>query len=435
MRVLPAASLCLFLLLGGVAAADDGPVPLRPEDFELLPLNDLEQQELRRDHPTLARRVALLTARLGRLRTLLGARMNPEDDGSKKIAAQIGHVRARLAPLMAEVVVATGPMGVDADLLRLIARAPRGPARLARYAMDMVGQVADMPERQRTLFQKLLPRIEGGLLALSAARRRLRSSSVTPSHAKEETPSALSAHIDAQMRRIERRFWFLVDTIVPEAQRAAIHRRLPTAYQKQESIVEHIYALPGLSPSQAVQLRTLLTEFEAEAAPDAAAVKRLERRLRAGDPPASERHGLQVELNAARLRQIALLRDAVDRAHGILTAAQWVSLEAIAPRVSISDRRQTSRQLLEGISLTVVQRRSLARMRKSLQGPRRQLQDRRLAAMARMKDYGRDSPQMAGMQMQLAGIQGRGGALQRAFNKRCFLELLTANQILAWVLD
>lgn len=122
------------------------------------------------------------------------------------------------------------------------------------------------------------------------------------------------------------------------------------------------------------------------------------------------------------------------QAKEIYTQTQWAWLEAIPPRVPIGDRRQTSPQVLTGVILTPAQRERLATMRASLGDVREAFLTKRRTAQAKARQYGPDSPQMAGMQMEMAAIQSDGNALQRAFNGRLFLEVLDPEQIEAWVL-
>jgi len=430
-----AGALCLVLLGSGASSvrADEagaGPI-LAARDFELLPINDLEKSELVRDHEDLARRVGVLTKRAARLRVLL-ARRARFDDGARKLSTQIEQLETELAPLMAEVVRATRDLGVDDVLLAHIAKAPRGARRTARYAAGLVLHVDGIPPGTRAIFERLLPRYEGALIALDAQRERLRAYvEGTKDEQGKERPEARAAllAVDRQLKGVENRYWRLVDYVVPEAARAAVHRRLPTAYQRRENVLQYIYAAPQLKPAQGVRLRGLIQEIEAGSAPDNAAVKRLTAALRGGAAAAQK-----AELVAAQHRLIELQRFAVTQAKQIYTAAQWVWLEAIPPRVPIGDRRQTSPQVLAGVALSAAQRERLSTMRKSLSGVREAFLTKRRTARAKAAQYGPDSPQMAGMQMEMAAIQADGNALQREFNGRLFLELLTPEQIDAWVL-
>ncbi len=427
----------LWLLLFAVPAlseeeARDAAPRIDARHLELLPLNDLERGEMARDHPQLARRLAVLVQRAEKLRALRAGRTDPDDDGGRRIAGQVRGVEKELAPLLAQVLAATKDDAISARLLAHMAKAPRGPQRIARYAMGLALYVEGMPSAPRKLLENLLPRVEGALLALHAQKGRLRLATKQAglTGAKQE---AVLGTLDQRIRQIERRWWRLVDYTVPVAQRAALHRVLPRAYQKRESILQHVYGLPGLKPSQGVRVRAMLEEVQAQASPDNAAVKRLTRT--ASDPKASgeARAAAGRGIAAAQGRLIDLQRWAVDESRRILTKPQWEALEAIPPRVSFQDRQATSVQLLAGTALDARQKGRLAALRRELATYRSEYQARRIKTAAKGAGMSPDSPQMAGMQMEMANIQAEGNVAQRRFNGRVLLELMTPEQVIAWV--
>lgn len=427
----------IVALLGSLASgtptlADNGPPTLRPHNLELLPINELERKELARDHPDIAARVQHLGNRLKKLQGYLRARKSQDDDGAGKLRAQIAQTEADLAPLMKRVVEACREHELSDELLaHMQATAPTGPLRTARYAQGLVLYVLDERSALRPLFQRVVPATEGALLALEAQKKPLQSSLAQSGMADKDIAPIVAA-LDRQIRAIEKRFWRLVDYVVPESDRAAIHRMLPTAYQKQEDILSHLYALPDLSASQAVRLQGVLVEFEAETAPDTALTRRLQEALRSKDSDAKDRVRFRADMAAAGNRITSLHRDATDEAKRILTSAQWTQLEAIPPRVSLGDRRQTSPQILAGLQR--VDRERLASMRAELAGIRAEIRAKKRAAAAKGKDYGPDSPQMTSMQMAMANVDAQANVLQRRFNGRLFTELLSIDQAVLWVI-
>lgn len=424
----------ICLLLGAsLAAADETQPSFDVRNFDLLPLNDLERGEFARDHPQLVRRVTVLAKRIEKLRKHRAAREDPLDDGGQRIGEQIVAIETQLAPLVAEAVKSLGLKEIDERLLAHLARAPQGPYRTARYALGLVHFVEGIPAKPRALLEGLLPRVEGALVALDGQRKRL-VFAAKQTGLEAEQQKALLATFDQQVERIEKRWWRLVDYVVPEAQRAALSRVLPRTYQKRESVIQHVYGLPSLSASQGVRVRAMLEEVQAEASPDSSAVKRLQGEARNPQTDGGRKPAIQGEIEAAQYRLLALQRWAVDESKRILTEAQWEALEAIPPRVSYQDRQATSVDLLKGVTLSAEQRDRLASMRKTLAPHRREYQERRLKAAARGAMLGPDSPKMPGMQMEMANIQADGNALQRAFNGRVLLELLSPEQVATWVL-
>jgi len=438
---------CLAVSLPNAASAGDAEegaameatsTPLHVRDLELLPLNDLERGELAVAHPALARRLAILAERVKKLHARRAERKDPDDAGGRAIATQIEAAERELAPLIGKAVAASRRKpgtnrGIDDRLLAHLAEAPTGAQRVARYAMGLTTWVEGMPAAPAKLLTDILPRAQGALLALSAQKARVLTAATKIGVAKAQR-AALSASFDAQMRRIEHRWWQLVDYVVPQAQRAAIHRALPRAYQQPETIIRHVYNLPGLRASQGVRVRALLEEVQAQAAPDNAAAKRLQREAQAPTTSDTRKVVLGRELGEAQGRLLKLQRWAVEESRRILTPAQWVALEAIPPRVSFPDRQATSPQILAGLSLTAQQKTRLAAMRDGLVSARQRYKERRLKAAAKAASYGPDSPMMAGMQMEMANIQADGNLVQRQFNGRILLELLTPEQVATWVL-
>jgi len=424
------AGVCV-LLLGAVSThADEAPrtPAITAGNWELLPLNDLERQELHRDHAALVRQVTLLGGRLKKLRGHRAARENPNDDAGRRIGEQADALAARLRPLLAQVLEALDDDAIDARLLAHIRAAPPGPARVARYAATVPLHVDGMPDAVRALLAHVVPRLDGALLALEARKASLRTRAPQAGLAQDKV-NALIGGLDVRIRLLERRYWRLIDYVVPEAQRVAIHQRVPTAYQKREDVLQHLYALPGLSASQGTRLRAVLEEVQAQAAPDTALVKR----LRVTQAEQADRRAAQAQIAEAGHRITALHRWASDQAKTILTPAQWASFEAIPPRVTIQDRKQTSVQLLQGVPLAPAQTSHLQALRDELRTYRKTYRERRLGAAARLRGMGPDSPQMAGAQMAMAAVEADANVVQRRFNGRVFLELLTPDQVAAWI--
>ena len=426
-RVLLATALLCGLFVGLLAAparaGDEGPVRLTADDWALLPINALEQAELARDHADLVGRATVLAKRRQALVGHLARRPNPDDDAGRKLAAQIRALDEELAPALALAIDTLEDPVIDPPLLAHVRAAPEGPHRALRYAMGLVLRVEGVPEAPRALLAALLPRVEGALLSLEAQKRALGAQPETAAR------GASLARLDGELRRIESRWWRLVDYTVPEAARVELHRRLPTSHQQIETALQHAYAVPGLTASQGARLTAVLKEIESEAAPDQALTKRLEREAR-------ESQGLRVaaDLRAARDRLVKLQRWAVDEAKRIFTPAQWAALEAIPPRVTLEDRRQTSPQVLAGTRLSPEQQGRLAAWRDALGPAREAFQAKRMQAGARMAGMSPDAPERAAAQMELAAVIADGNGIQRTFNGRCFLELLTVEQTTHWVL-
>ncbi len=393
---------CLLLLAALPALAEDAPAPtIAAEDWPLLPINDLERQELARDHPDLVRQATNLGARIRKLEGMRAAQGDPSGDVAQAYARQSRVLRERLAPLLTRAIELLDDEVIDTRLLARVRAVAPGPLRAERHAMGLITFVEGVPDETRALFAHVLPRVEGALRVI------------------DEEPVR---------REIERRYWRLVDYTVPEAARARIHRRVPTSHQKHETVLQHLFALPGLSASQAVRLRGVLEEVQAQASPDQALIKRLQT-TQEGEPRERQR-----QIQAATHRVVALQRWAATEAKAILTAAQWVAFEAIPPRVRIEDRKATSVALLADVTLTDAQRTRLAAMRDELGSYRATYRSKRLEAAAGMQGMDADDPGMAAAQMAMANVEAEGNVVQRRFNGRVLRELLTPDQVVTWVL-
>jgi len=427
----PGLAVGIALLCAPAALADEPPTraSIAAEDWALLPINDLEKQELARDHADLVRKVTSLVARIKKVAAKRATRENPDDDGGRRLGAHAASLREQLSPLLDAAIAALDDDAIDQPLLGHIAAAPAGPLRVGRYAAGIPLFVDGWTGEGRALIEYVVPRLEGALLALDGERENHRRFAAKHEidDVKQQAWNAASAQ---RLRGIEKRYWRLIDYVVPESARAAIHRRLPSAYQRIETVLQHVYALPGLTASQGTRVRALLEEIQAQAAPDSALMKRLQGR----GGSAEDRRAAQTQLREAQHRIMALQRWAVTESRRVLSKAQWTALEAIPPRVSLADRKQTSPQILAGVDLTSTQRQKLTTMRESLGAYRRAYSERRLKAGARMAGMGPDSPQRARAEMAMANVVADGNVVQRRFNGRVFLELLTPAQVVRWVL-
>ena len=428
MRLVLPAVVCV-LLSGALAAADEQRPTLRAEDWPLLPINDLERQELARDHPDLVRQATQLGARIRKLESMRQARPDPNDDAGRKIGDQARSLRARLQPLLAKAVESLGDEVIDDALLRRIRAVAPGPLRSIRHATSLVAIVEGVPEPAKDLLAHVQPRLEGALLSLEARKHTLRARGEKGGLERRDV-DALIGGIDLRMRVLERRYWRLVDYIVPEEARAALHRRLPSTHQKRETVLEYLFTLPALTASQATRLRAVLTEVEAQAAPDQALIKRLRATLDQQD----DRRAAHKSIAEAGHRVTELHRWATTEARKILNDAQWRAFEAIPPRVRLQDRKQTSVDVLKGVTLSDEQRRTLDGMRDELRTYRDTYRKRRTAAALQMRGMGEDSPEMAGAMMAMAAVEAEGNVVQRRFNGRVLVELLRPDQVVAWVI-
>ena len=427
----------LLVLLAAPATADDTTptrVPLTdPQDFELLPLSNVERMAFAAKHPQIAQRGQVLARRAKRLREQLAKRKNKDDAGSKKIRQQLAKLKEQTAAVSVKLYDLLADEGFDASLVRAMNACPPGDDRIGRYARGLVLHVPQLENDQRALFEVIIQRMHGARQALLAQKARL-SLAAKQSELARDVRNPLVATFDRHWRETERRFWMLVDYVLDEDQRAALGRALPSRYQEKANPVEHLFALPELRPEQFARVQAILTETEAEASADKAAQLRVRQALKEKGLSKEDRKALQQELAAAGKRLGELHLDTAKQTKAVLTDAQIRSWEAIPPRVSANDRRERPERVLQGMPLDAEQRADMQRRRKQVAQTVRQVQAKRRDIARMGADYGPDSPQQMMMQTMMAGVQAEGARLSRAFLGDLFLDVLRPDQVSAWVL-
>ena len=441
---------CNFLLAGGAALMLAGGLvgtawgdeaapakaatpPFHHYNFDLLPLNELERQEFMRENRALVTRLQALGKQLGKLNKNLSGRKNKNDDASKKLKANMTKAREKLKPLLTEVVEKVRKYGVDDRLLAYLAKAPGGRGREGRYARSLVFLLEDLTPKQRALFERILPQMEGASVALRAQKERMRLA-LKQADVDWDVLNGLLKTFDRQSYQNERRFWRLVDCVLTTDQKARLHRLLPFRYQRRDNVIEHIYALPDMEPAQTVRVKALLTEVEAESSPDNAALRRIRVALKQKDLPRDERRALRREMNETNERLQTLQRFSVDALKEILSEEQWLALEAIPPRVSANDRRENVKRTFEGLEMGPGQKERMKKLASEFRARKRKLDSELREVRRQASDYGPDSPQQMMMQSMMGSVAGRTQAAQREMLGQVFMDILRPDQVSGWLL-
>ncbi len=409
------------------------PKPIQMGAIELLPFNDLEIQDFRREHGVLFARIQGLGKRMASLGKKLGKRKNKNDAESKKLKADLRRVRVQHGALRARLTDELMDAGVDGALIAYMNKAPGGARRVERYAYGLVLLLDDLSDDQRLMFERVGAQMEGSFLALRAQKQRTTLALKQAKLEKDEV-RAIQRTFDRQERLIDQRFWQLTDFTLTRDQRARLWRTLPRTLRRKNQPVEHLYALPGLTPAQGTRLKALLTEVEHESSPDQAAVKRINAALKQKDEPRGDRNALVKERGEAYKRLGELRRYSAKATREILTDAQWHAYEAIPPRVNTNERRASYKRVLEGFKPSAPQQRTMKRLQQEFRTEQRAARQRMNELRREGEDYGADSPQMAGMQMAMQGAKADGERAQRAMLGRIFTEVLTPQQVSSWVM-
>ncbi len=322
--------------------------------------------------------------------------------------------------------------GIAGDLVTRLDAITSGACLNERYAHALVRTIPTLTDKQRRLFAQLVPATDGAQQALLAQRTRLEH---LPSSEGEALRKRLRAQFDLQHVRIEKRFWRVALYALTKEQRAWMRPRQLQPYSFPLDALNHVYQLPGLTPSQAARVQALVTEYESESAADAAENARLQTELTRADPTKRER--LQKAAQAVTDRLAYRLKDVIERSVAIYTGAQIKEIDAIPPMTSAADRHRHPGDLLHGLTLTPDQtKRAHAlgrRIQRAHQKAGRELNTRRRKLAA--AEMGSDAPQALTMQMMQHNATAERVAAMEQAGRKLVLEVLTPSQVATWVVS
>lgn len=449
-RLVLLAPLLLLVALGAPSVRADettlvaGP-SLELEHLDLLPLGEFEREDFRKAHPDLSRRLQSLAGRIrGLERKLQQATKGADKKGGQarkgkrgedpvqKLRTELARVHAAADAPLAELRDELLDHGLTDAMLLHMARAPKGQGRLERYSHGLVLLLDGLDADQRRIFDRAIPEIDGAYLSAQALRDRTELALKQSGMEKREIQGVLTG-FRRQTQVVESRFWRLVDYVLHDDQKAALWEMLPTRMRRHASPQDHVFALPGLEPAQGARVRALITEIEAESAPDQALVNRVKRQVRDAKRSREEKAALLAEQREANVRLQALRRFAHEATHEILTPEQIHAMKAIPPRVSSNDRRRDGRRVLAGMDLTAAQQQQMDELRKEGRRAAKAYRERMRELRAETGEVGPDSPQMMMMEMMSASARGEALTQQRLLLGRVFREVLTPDQVSGWV--
>jgi hypothetical protein len=416
-----------------VASSGIRPRSLKVGRMDLLPLNEVELEDFRRDHGPIIGRINALQRQVGSLARRLGKRKEKDDAEAKRLRARQRALRIQIDALLARLTDELIAFGVEPALIAYMNKAPTGTRRVQRYTYGLVLLLGDLRPAQRGMFGRVVAQVQAAEHAIPAQRERTKLALEQTDLEPDAVRQVLST-FDRQLQLIEQRFWQLTDFALDEPQRARIWGWLPRSLKRKSQATEHLHALPELTPAQGTRLEALFTEVEAESAPDTAAVRRLNTALRRKDLRDEQRQAFATERGAAYRRLAELRRYAARATREILTAAQWRAYEAIPPRVGVGERRGNFRRVLGGWQPDAGQRARIQAMEAEMRAARRDVRQRAAALRRQGADYGADSPQMEGMQMEMAGVEAEGQRALRDHIGRVLTEVMTPDEVSRWVM-
>ncbi len=437
LRSLALAGLLLLAASAG-AVADEAPTTfvrapiLAPGTSDLLPFSDLEQQAFNKEHGVLVYRIKSLDGKAAQL-ARQAAKKGTAAAQRRKLLDEARRLRIQTTALRLRLTEALQCAGVDGVLIAYMNHAPRGAGRLERYSHGLVLLLDDLAPDQRALFDRIVPQVDAAYAALTAQKER---TLLALKQTKLDKPEAraVGQTFDRQLRLIDQRFWMLVDFTLDRDQRAALWKHLPTRMKRKSQAVEHLYQLPGLTPSQGARLKAAFTEMEQEASPDQATVKRIQMQSRNKKLTGKQRQALNKERSEAYKRLNDLRRYTNETTRAILSKEQWQEYLAIPPRLSTNERSGSYKRVLEGFKPSAAQTKKMHALQKTARDERRAMQKRMAEIRREGADYGPDSPEMMGMQMMMNGAKAEGASTGRKYLGAMFLDVMTPEQVTRWVM-
>jgi len=432
----------LLLALALPAAAKDTPTtpasavkpPLLVQGAaDLLPFDELQRAAFNKKHGILVYRLQALERKADKLAGQAARIKNPRDTKRRKLMDEARRLRIQTTALRMRLTQELVAFGVDGSLIAYMNAAPKGAGRLERYAHGLVLLLNDLDPTQRALFNLVVPQIDGAYDAIAAQKERTLLA-LKQSTLEKDKIRALGRTFDRQLRVIDQRFWLLVDCTLGRDQKVRLWKNLPQRIKRKSQPVEHLYQLPGLTASQALRLKANLTELEHEAAPDQAGVKRIAVELKAKGLSGKQRQTLTRERTEAYKRLGELRRVTFETTRDILTDDQWLTYEAIPPRLSTNDRSGNYNRVFSGFKPTPAQAAHMKAMQTAMRQERRAMQKRMGEIRREGADYGPDSPQMMSMQMEMAGAKAESAAMARRFLGAMFTEVLAPAEVTHWVM-
>ncbi len=394
-------------------ARADGPAraSFDPAGLDVLPVHDVEWALLARDHPDDVAELLVLGQRAKKIGEHLAARPDPNDAGGRILRAESQRVVEQIAERIDALRPALAALGIDDDVLSVTRDVPAGPRRPVRQAVRLVGMAPGVAARAKALLEVLVPRVDGALLALDAAVQRERAAGATSADALATEAAAL-----------ERRFWRVVDAALDDAARAWLRRRLPNDVAKSSDLLEHVFLLPDLTPSQLARIQALVVGVDAASAGDRAALAKIP-----GGP-------LAPAGREPALRLAGVVADAWARGLAILTPAQRLALAALPPRLTAKERGGDLKEVLAAVDLDPAEQEAARRLAVAYGPTKGRLAERLVALALRARAEPAESPRAAGLQAESLAAYASALLDARRAATAVFVDLLRPDQVTQWVL-
>jgi len=412
-------------LLASAAWAQDAPFDRTA--IAMLPgVEDQVRRKLHRIHGATTKEVGKVKKHLGQIDAQL------EKKPDKALRAERAKLQKRVPQLYGQLVQRTREAGISEAQVRRLERMPRGVLREERYNHRVLLEAGGLDENQRQLLESLVTATDAAQGAITAQKQYL----VRGLDAGDKTLRRhLTSTCDQQSREIERRFWRAAYyTLTPDQMRSARELFSPR-YAYVPDHRRQFQLLPGLTPSQANRIRALFAELDSEVAADNAAMRRIRTQLKAKQLPKAERAELYRRNTEAGRRAGELTRQTRSAVWEILTPEQRAAYRALPPRLNTGDRGRAPWEVLRARHLRPEQRSRVRALQKETDRARKETRRERRAVTADLNEagLGPESPQMMMMEMVQQDMRGRIAEQYRHAGHRLLLEVLTPEQVAAWI--
>ena len=412
-------------LLASAAWTQDAPFDRTA--IAMLPgVEDQVRRKLHRIHGATMKEVGKVQERLGRIDAQL------EKNPDKPLRAERAKLQKRVPQLYRQLEQRTREAGLSDAQVKRLERMPRGVLREERYNHGVLLEAEGLSEDQRALIESLVTATDAAQGAITAQKQYL----VRGLDAEDKTLRRhLTSTCDQQSREIERRFWRAAYyTLTPDQMRSARELFSPR-YAYVPDHRRQFQLLPGLTPSQANRIRALFAELDSEGAADNAAMSRIRTQLKAKQLPKKERAELRRRNAEAGRRAGELNRQNRSAVWEILTPEQRAAYRALPPRLNVGDRGRAPWEVLRAMRLRPEQLTRVRALQEEADRARKETRRKRRAKVADLNKagLGPESPQMMMMEMVQQDTRGRIAEQHRDAGHRLLLEILTAEQVAAWI--
>ena len=341
-------------------------------------------------------------------------------------------LQAALAQTRKQARAAFEKIGLKPEQLARLNRIPRGALHRERYNHAVMLEAPNLTPKQQQIVRAAIASADG------AQRMLVRQTAGVDRVMVDQDQKArqrMKSNLNNQIRAIEKRFWqAMYFTLTPEQMRATRALRSPR-YKNPGDNRNQLYLLPGLTPSQATRINSLMTEMNSEAAADNAAIAALNRKRQAKDTPQAERAEIQKQLSACYKRRGEIYATGYKLIRELMNDEQYADWESVPPFINAGERSRGPTQVFNGVALRPEQSATIrkygAEARKEVQAAQRKLRDE--SKELRESGIGPDSPQMMMMTTMNRGLQGDRARIVRRLGNRLCEEVYDVAQISDWI--